>query len=199
MQCVTNRFTSVNGAAADLADWTADSFWVCFVCTGECNCSGRGQHYFGRVARRPTGDLSSVRKANPTLTPNEFLTTVPGNRELYELEVNFPGMEPARFPHFRAGERHAADLDAARVRELKAAYPALVRTWVSARAARGAHVTADEADEADKAPTLEGWSKNWGLGAPDVGGGDWEKAQHVVLEYGMGKGHKKRRAGGARP
>lgn len=37
LQCVSNRFTSIDRAAADLAAWTADPFWVCFVCSGECN------------------------------------------------------------------------------------------------------------------------------------------------------------------
>jgi hypothetical protein len=117
---------------------------------------------------------------------------VPGNREAFELEVGFPGDEPGRFPHFRSGERTASDLDARRVRELKAAYPALVRTWVSARAARDAHVSAAEAAEADRAPTLEGWSKNWGLGAPDGRSDGWERAEDVALEHGPGKGKKRR-------
>ena len=62
---------------------------------------------------------------------------MPGNREAFELEVGFPGDEPGRFPHFRSGERTASDLDARRVRELKAAYPALVRTWIDLAAAKG--------------------------------------------------------------
>jgi len=184
--CTSNRFTSVDGEAAAFHEWeAAGRFWVCFVCSGECNCSGKGKHYYGRVATRPTGDLSGARKAHPDRTPNEVLMGVDGMRAAYAIERGFPGADEGRFPHFRAGEHHLADLDADRVRELKAAYPRVVRAWVAARAARAAPVTDLEADIADLEPTLEAWTTNWGLGAPErekvEAAGGWEKAADVRL------------------
>lgn len=183
LSCTRSRFTSVANADASLAAWTADPFFVCFTCSGECNCSGRGRHYYGRVSTRPSGDLSALRFKNPTRTPNELLVSMKAE---FEIRAPFPGAEAARFPWPKAGERTLCDISADRIRELKAAHPAVVRSWVAARVATHARPTAAELKIVDKAPTLEGWTSHWGLDARHVdmekAGGEWEKARDVDAE-----------------
>ena len=129
--CIANRFTSKDDEIANLNEWEATKrYWVCFVCSGECNCSGKGKHYYGRVSTRPTGDMSRHRHAHPSLTVNQVLMTIDGMKESYSIAAGFPGDEEGRFPYFKTGERHVGVLDAKRVRELKAVYPEIVRLWV---------------------------------------------------------------------
>ena len=86
-------------------------------------------------------------------------------------------------------------LEPARVRELKAAYPAIVRSWVEARAAAGIAVGDVDAAIVDMEPTLDGWTSQWGLGAPtrESMRGGWERAvdvrqQVIVCAAGAGSG-----------
>ena len=42
--CAQNRFTAKNDEDAMLAAWAADKYWVCFVCSGECNWCVSARH-----------------------------------------------------------------------------------------------------------------------------------------------------------
>lgn len=107
--------------------------------------------------------------------------TLPELAARLEVQRDFPGVEPARFPFFRAGERTVSVLEPARVRELKTAYPGIVRTWVDARAAAGNPVSAADAAVADADATKAGWSSHWGQSAEAAtADGGWASAADLV-------------------